>query len=189
MPLPRSNYNELPIDEEGAQEETGWKLIHGDVFRPPRNASSLAAYVGAGVQLLTSSLLTILFAVLGFLSPANRGGLQTAMVVLFVLMGIAGGYATARIYRYMKGDEWRKATLKTAMTLPGVLFGTLFVGNLFVWAVGSTAVPFGTLLLISFLWIGVSTPLVFLGSFFGFRSPPLEVTRDACCRQPQGRRA
>ncbi|TYH35965.1 hypothetical protein ES332_D13G231600v1 [Gossypium tomentosum] len=31
-----SKYNQLETQEE-AQEETGWKLVHGDVFRPPTN--------------------------------------------------------------------------------------------------------------------------------------------------------
>ena len=29
-----SSYNEMQTLEE-AQEESGWKLVHGDVFRPP----------------------------------------------------------------------------------------------------------------------------------------------------------
>ena len=37
--------------------------------------------------LLGMTFVTMLFAVLGFLSPANRGGLMTAMLLLFVLMG------------------------------------------------------------------------------------------------------
>jgi transmembrane 9 superfamily protein 2/4 len=32
-----SKYNQLGTQEE-AQEETGWKLVHGDVFRPPSNS-------------------------------------------------------------------------------------------------------------------------------------------------------
>ncbi|KAG2305685.1 hypothetical protein Bca52824_025433 [Brassica carinata] len=32
-----SNYNQLETQDE-AQEETGWKLVHGDVFRPPVNS-------------------------------------------------------------------------------------------------------------------------------------------------------
>ena len=33
------------------------------------------------------TLVTMVFAVLGFLSPANRGGLMTAMLLLFAFMG------------------------------------------------------------------------------------------------------
>lgn len=33
------------------QEETGWKYIHGDVFRFPQNKSLFAACLGSGTQL------------------------------------------------------------------------------------------------------------------------------------------
>ena len=31
-----AQYNKEDDDLEDALEETGWKLVHGDVFRPPR---------------------------------------------------------------------------------------------------------------------------------------------------------
>lgn len=34
-------------------EESGWKLVHGDVFRPPPRAGLLAVYLGTGVQVLS----------------------------------------------------------------------------------------------------------------------------------------
>lgn len=42
-------------DEEAAddQEETGWKYIHGDVFRFPKYKSIFAAALGSGTQLFT----------------------------------------------------------------------------------------------------------------------------------------
>ncbi|KAM0913554.1 hypothetical protein ACQ4PT_012083 [Festuca glaucescens] len=46
-----SKYNQLETQEE-AQEETGWKLVHGDVFRPPAHSDWLCVYVGTGVQFL-----------------------------------------------------------------------------------------------------------------------------------------
>ncbi|PQP99208.1 transmembrane 9 superfamily member 10 [Prunus yedoensis var. nudiflora] len=66
-----SKYNQLETQEE-AQEETGWKLVHGDVFRPPSNSDLLCVYVGTGVQFFGMILVTMLFAVLGFLSPKPR---------------------------------------------------------------------------------------------------------------------
>jgi hypothetical protein len=40
-------------DEEAAddQEESGWKYIHGDVFRFPKNKSLFSAALGTGTQL------------------------------------------------------------------------------------------------------------------------------------------
>ncbi|CAL5229966.1 g13397 [Coccomyxa viridis] len=164
-----SKYNQLETAEE-AQEETGWKLVHGDVFRAPTNSSLLAVYVGTGSQLLGMALVTMVFAVLGFLSPANRGGLMTAMLLLFAFMGIVGGYFSGRLYKRFKGDQWKKTTLKTALLFPGVLFGIFFALNMLVWGQKSSgAVPFGTLFALCFLWFGISTPLVFIGSYFGYK--------------------
>lgn len=40
-------------------EETGWKLVHGDVFRPPKNSRLFAAFIGSGIQIFWMSLITI----------------------------------------------------------------------------------------------------------------------------------
>lgn len=38
----------------------------------------------------------------------------------------------------------------------------------------SGAVPFGTLFALCFLWFGISVPLVFVGSYFGYKKPAPE---------------
>lgn len=40
-------------------EETGWKLVHGDVFRPPINSRLFAAVIGSGIQIFFMALITI----------------------------------------------------------------------------------------------------------------------------------
>lgn len=79
--------------------------VHGDVLRPPQRAGLLSVYVGTGAQLIGMALVTMVFAALGFLSPANRGGLMTAMLLLFVFMGLVGGYASARLYKVSSVHE------------------------------------------------------------------------------------
>ena len=37
-------------EDEMGEEESGWKLIHGDVFRFPNQTNLFAALVGAGGQ-------------------------------------------------------------------------------------------------------------------------------------------
>ena len=78
--------------------------MHGDVFRPPAGASLLSTYVGTGVQIFGMTLITMIFALLGFLSPANRGGLMTAMLMMFVFMGLFAGYFSARLYKSFRGE-------------------------------------------------------------------------------------
>ncbi|KAJ6416189.1 hypothetical protein OIU84_004899 [Salix udensis] len=53
--------------ERDVSEETGWKLVHGDVFRPTRSLVLLSAVVGTGAQLVLLVLLVILMAIVGTL--------------------------------------------------------------------------------------------------------------------------
>lgn len=45
-------------------EESGWKMVSGDVFRAPSAPLSLCVQVGSGVQILASGFITLLFAAL-----------------------------------------------------------------------------------------------------------------------------
>lgn len=45
-----SNYNQLETEDD-AQEETGWKLVHGDFFRTHVNSGLLCVYVGTVFQI------------------------------------------------------------------------------------------------------------------------------------------
>jgi Endomembrane protein 70 len=53
--------------ERDVNEESGWKLVHGDVFRPPRSLVLLSALVGIGTQLATLVLIVVLLAIVGML--------------------------------------------------------------------------------------------------------------------------
>ena len=53
--------------ERDVSEESGWKLVHGDVFRPPRSLVLLSTLVGTGAQLAMLVLLVIVLAIVGTL--------------------------------------------------------------------------------------------------------------------------
>ncbi|KAK3089670.1 hypothetical protein FSP39_005498 [Pinctada imbricata] len=162
-------------DIEETLEETGWKLVHGDVFRPPKHTKLLSSLIGAGIQIFSMAMITIFFAMLGMLSPASRGALLTAAMFLFVFMGVFAGYFSARIYKTMKGNQWKKAAFQTATFYPGLMFGTCFILNFFIWGKHSSgALPFTTMLALLCMWFGISLPLVFLGYYFGYRKQPYE---------------
>ncbi|XP_011065430.1 PREDICTED: transmembrane 9 superfamily member 2 isoform X3 [Acromyrmex echinatior] len=160
---------------EDAQEEFGWKLVHGDVFRPPRKGMLLSVLLGSGIQVFFMTLVTLAFACLGFLSPANRGALMTCAMVLYVCLGTTAGYVAARIYKSFGGEKWKSNVLLTSMLSPGIVFSLFFIMNLIFWANGSSAaVPFSTLIALLALWFGVSVPLTFIGAYFGFKKRALE---------------
>lgn len=169
-----ARYNQMDSADD-AQEEFGWKLVHGDVFRPPKKGMLLSIMLGCGSQIFIMVFFTLVFACLGFLSPANRGALMTCSLVLFVCLGSPAGYVSARIYKMIGGELWKTNVLLSAFFFPGLMFGIFFLLNLVLWAEGSSAaVPFTTLLALLAMWFGISVPLTFLGAYLGFKKKPIE---------------
>lgn len=161
--------------EDGVQEDSGWKLVHGDVFRTPSHPLLLSVFLGNGAQLFVMTGFTICFALLGFLSPSNRGSLGTIAVLSYTLLSFVGGYISARAYKNMNGDKWKLNIGLTPLLVPAIVFGTFFFLNLFLWANQSAgAVPFSTMLVIIGIWFVISIPLSFAGSWFGFRAAQIE---------------
>jgi transmembrane 9 superfamily protein 2/4 len=108
---------DLSSDDEALDDVSGWKLLHGDVFRVPEYSGLLAPLVGSGMQLffMTSGLL--LLSCLGVLNPSFRGGFVSVGMGLFVFAGLFSGYFSARLYKTFGGVNWRKNTLIVSLYL------------------------------------------------------------------------
>jgi len=173
-----ARYNRLATDEEKAEdlEEFGWKLVHADVFRPPSfSPLLLSCACGTGAQILAMSFLTIIFSAMGFLSPANRGALLMAELLLYVTMGGIAGYVTARLYKTFNGKSWQQATALTAFGFPGICFLFFVLLDHLAVTLGSRdAAPFEAMVTLLVLWFGISTPLVFLGASIGYKQDAIE---------------
>lgn len=175
--------------EDGIQEDSGWKLVHGDVFRPPKFALLLSVLSGNGAQIFVMAGVTVgmlqhpclssfwlyansflVIALFGLLSPSNRGFLGTAILLLYTLFGFIGGYVSARTYKSLGGESWKRNIILTPLLVPGLVFSVFFLLNLFVWAQGSSgAVPFTTMLVLVLIWFVISVPLSVAGSWVGFK--------------------
>ena len=68
---------------------TGWKLVHGDIFRKPILGYLFAPLVGSGVQLLFMILSLLILAAVGILNPSYRGGFMSFALFLFAFAGYA----------------------------------------------------------------------------------------------------
>jgi len=171
-----ARYND-PESLEEDREETGWKLVHGDVFRKPEGAGLLAVYAGTGAQLFFMCFFTLIFACLGFLSPQQRGSLMTFLIFIFVLLGSYAGYTTARLAKYFKMRSW-KIIFATGLFFPGANFTLYLILNFVHWGnKASSATPFTTILTLMALWFLVSLPLVLLGGALGYRKDTIEMPR------------
>ncbi|KAJ5538816.1 hypothetical protein N7494_008295 [Penicillium frequentans] len=181
------NDADMSSDDEPLEDTSGWKLLHGDVFRTPAYSGLLAPLVGSGMQLLFMATGLLALSCLGVLNPSFRGGFVSVGMGLFVFAGLFSGYFSGRLYKTFSGTAWRKNTLITALLFPGLTFLLVLILNLFVWTqASSTAIPFGTLIGLLALWLLIQVPLVYLGSWVGYvRAKPWEhpLKTNAIARQ------
>ena len=171
-----SVYNELDTLEDGA-EETGWKLVHGDVFRPPRTMPLvLSVLVGTGAQICSAFGLAMLAAILKFLNPVQKGQTLTCLLILYVLCGFVSGYVSSRLYKFMDQKAWKLNIIATATALPGFFVALFIILNVWLsYAGAATAVSFFTIIKLFSLWICVATPAVLVGGALGLKAPKIEV--------------
>ena len=168
-------YEQLLVDgnpQTDMADESGWKMVSGDVFRAPAGAHSLAMHIGSGVQILASGTVTLVFATFGFLSPASRGSLLTAALILYLLMSVVAGYAAVWIWGAINRsqDGWHAVCWRTACFFPGVTVTVMSLMNLVLHATGSSgSIPLGFFFSVLFLWLIISIPLAFVGGALASR--------------------
>ena len=109
-------------------EESGWKLVHGDVFRPPRYLPVLAALLGTGVQMTMLVFFVILITIFGMLYE-GRGTIITVFIVCYALTSFVGGYVSGGYNARCEGKNWIKTMLLTAGLFPGTCFAIAFSLN------------------------------------------------------------
>ncbi|MQL91898.1 hypothetical protein Taro_024519 [Colocasia esculenta] len=175
-----TRYEELDKEAQAQlnEELSGWKLVVGDVFRAPDHPSLLCIMVGDGVQILGMAVVTILFAALGFMSPASRGTLISGMIFFYLVLGILAGYVSVRLWKTIRvGDHsgWVPISWQVACFFPGISFLILTTLNFLLWGSGSTgAIPISLFVILLLLWFCISVPLTLAGGFLGAKAPHLE---------------
>jgi transmembrane 9 superfamily protein 2/4 len=182
-----STYYRVSTTDEQVTEEKGWKAVHGDVFRPPSfSPFFLCVACGTGAQLLGTAFCIILLSIFGPLSEANRGSLLTSTLMLYALMGVVSGYFSALLDNTLQAQGGARLLLYTALGFPGLWFCVFIVNDLVALSNQSTdAVPLATTLVLLFLWLAVSTPLVFLGARFGYNRQTMQFPVESSSSIPR----
>lgn len=162
-----SRYMEVEEDEMG-EDETGWKLINGDVFRFPPNTNALCALVGAGAHLFCMTFLILFCAITNCFNPTRRGAILTSMIVLYTISAPVGGFTSARLYRQLGGDAWLSNALLVTFAFPVPLCLVFMWVNSVALAHGSSAaLPVGAVIIILSLFSLVAFPLSIGGAILG----------------------
>ncbi|PRP79188.1 transmembrane nine 1 [Planoprotostelium fungivorum] len=161
--------------EEGQDlgEESGWKQVHGDVFRPPHHLVFFSALVGTGHQLSILVFVVVFGSAVGttlhlYELYAIRGTSVTIFVVLYALSSFVGGYGGGGFYSRNEGKHWIKVMVLTAGLFPGTCCMVGSVLNVIAVSYGSlSTVPFGTMFAMFSLWLFLVVPLTLLGTIVG----------------------
>jgi len=158
-----SRYMELD-DDAMDEEESGWKLIHGDVFRFPHHTTLFCAAVGTGNQLLCVTFAHLGLALCGVISTNRRGSILAGVVVLYCVLSFVGGYSSVSLYRQMNGKLWVRCILLQALLFPLPVLGVFMWVNSVALAHGSTsALPLTAILTVFCLFGFICAPLTVLG--------------------------
>lgn len=167
-----SRYMEVDEDEL-TEEETGWKMIHGDVFRAPPYINLFCAFIGAGAQIFATVLILLSAVLIGAFKVTKRGALLTAMILIYALCALFGGLISARIFKQLKGKNWVWNVVLTAIMLPvplGIVFAWV---NTIAWNHESTAaIPVTTIGLMLAIVLFVHFPLTVVGAIVGRNITP-----------------
>ena len=164
--------NELLLPEE----ESGWKLLHGDVFRCPHYPELFAAVIGNGSQLITCALTVMSLSLTNLVSTTYRGQILSATVVCYNLAGIIGGYIAAYVYHILtngnkqqgSNNYWMQSLLYT-LTLFTVPTGAVFayVNTVAIGNRSTAAMPFTTIITVLAIQLLVGLPSTIFGNFMG----------------------
>jgi len=158
-------------EDEDEEDETGWKLLHADVFRLPAMLPVFCAYVGTGVQLFSLIVFLLILAVMNTFYPGNRGAMYTAAIVLYALTAGTAGFISAYFYCRLSGSEasqwaWNLVLSGTLFPAPTFLM-FCFLNTVAIAYNSQTALPFGTILVIICIWALVTLPLTVIGGIVG----------------------
>ncbi|KAJ8537190.1 hypothetical protein K7X08_035591 [Anisodus acutangulus] len=162
----------LAQDEEfsGNQEETGWKSLHGDVFRYPKFKYLLSSALGCGTQMLAVMVAILSLGVLGVFQPYDRGVLPTALVIIYAITSAVAGFSAVSFYHQLEGSNWLRVLLLTGGIFSCPLLLTFFFLNTVALNYGSTAaLPLDTIVVILLLWVLLALPSLLLGGVSGKR--------------------
>jgi transmembrane 9 superfamily protein 3 len=166
-------------------EDSGWKQVHGDVFRAPYLLPVIASILGTGSQLIALTLGVILFAVAGPLHGQvheDRGEMQHAVLICYCFSSVVAGYTSGSYFKQYNatknvgrgksstggGSQWQLTMFLTVMLLPTVFVSILSILNGIALAYKTVNyIPFLVIVKLFFIWILLSVPLCVIGTLAG----------------------
>lgn len=150
------------------QEDAGWKLLVGDVFRAPRYLLLYSVLLGTGVQLFLLVLALLLLALISTYYDESRGLLTALFLITYSLTSGASGYVSGSFFKLHGGLHWKRALVAVMILYPSLVLGiVLFLSILSLIQGSNTGLTLGALAMVVLVWVCVSVPLSIAGTLLG----------------------
>lgn len=125
----RQNAVEKTLDME-FDDDHGWKLLLGDIYRQPGKLSLLCTLVGSGIHTLATALIISFMGASGILPVGNRGLLATASILVFSLLPFITSFTSMKLYLLYEGRLFKRNMTLNCCLVPLFTFGLLLSTNI-----------------------------------------------------------
>ncbi len=170
---------ENPEDEV---DDSGWKLVHGDVFRLPPLVTLLSAFCGAGVHLILLGATCIVMAICGYFPFGDKGAAYATIIILFACTSFFGGLVSAGMHRHLRGTAWHWNVVLNSFVFSGPFLAISLLINIISASYRVTnALSLEMMATMFLIWLLVVVPLTILGGVAGRRlvselNPPVRIS-------------
>eukprot|EP00943_MAST-04B_sp_MAST-4B-sp1_P009263 g9263.t1 len=162
--------DDLDTTERGVGEESGWKQIHGDVFRKPSNILFFTVLVGAGYQIIFMFAVMIALSIVSELY-SERGAVASTFIASWSLTSFMAGYFSGSFYKQHfypnPAPGWIKVFVLTGSIVPATTAAVILGLNSIGLAYGTHTLPSSAVITVVAIWLFVSLPLNLGGTILG----------------------
>lgn len=185
----QANSPSLPTTDYDAAMNSSWKSLSNDITKRPNFPLFLSVLVASGIQLIIATIGVIVIFVInskfsmGVSLSSNKffnshqGAFFSISLTFFVVSGIIPSFCGIILHKIFNNDylnsEYNKSkTLVSSILfsgfLPSLILSIVFFLNFFVWAKhASTALPFGTIIVLLLVFFIIELPLGIIGGYYG----------------------
>ncbi|KAK8795624.1 hypothetical protein WA158_000281 [Blastocystis sp. Blastoise] len=156
---------------ERNKDDSGWKRIHGDVFRTPVHIQMYSILMGTGAQLCFSILISLMLILFGG-HYVQHDDIITYFIIIYCACTLVNGYVSGSIYRKAffphPSPKWTFTMILAVSALPLLVsIGYLFLHILMSTYLHATTVPVQVFLYILAIWALIMIPLQTIGTIIG----------------------
>ena len=119
------------------------------------------------MYMVTVVLATI---IVGLIQPYLRALVTYQSFFVLAAGGVLNGFVSASMMKYFGSKDWQFSAFSAAIVLPMYMFMCFGTIEIIEWMErSSSAIPFTRSLYLFSVWVGVTIPLAFVGSYLGFK--------------------